>query len=447
MSPLEQLPDELIDNITSFLPLRDICNVPLTSRTLARTVFSCWSLQRHLQRKHVDLTERSLLSQVEATSQPNHPACLIQDPIVVGIKNYTAFLTDPLKRAKEGTAQAALERQQWKTVTQKAQGAGENACLCSRRPPTNSNLSKSPRPYFPWGSSLPGTKRCGISQERAVEENHARRRRPLEVDLARCGGHVSYGAGGVGGECHAWNSKVLGPLLGSLKGLAVSFSDRVIDESLKDLDIASDSADDSDEVEYDGTRAVEEIQAEASHASTFEGLRALVRACRGLESLELYRCDLRLINDRCIDYQRERFLHLIAKTVPLPPLKRLVLRGFHVRSADLLAILKRLRPTLVEPSLENITLLPGESFGSVFAYCTSESAGLRRLYLDDLVEVKVPLGGSWTGLLYFTGEPNKEPKFITDRGPLSGSNTVDRAVPAQVRQPIPYFTANFPTKV
>jgi hypothetical protein len=119
-----------------------------------------------------------------------------------------------------------------------------------------------------------------------------------------------------------------------------------------------------------------------------------------------------------------------------------------VGSADILAFLQRLQPTLRELSLRNLILLDGAKFETIFGYCTSDEAGLERLYLDHLLEPVVTASGTYSyhRLVYFTGEPNQEPK-LRRKDPLHrGSNTVDRIGEAQIRRPIPYFSVSVPLR-
>ncbi|KAL2810712.1 hypothetical protein BDW59DRAFT_177117 [Aspergillus cavernicola] len=242
-----------------------------------------------------------------------------------------------------------------------------------------------------------------------------------------------------------FESNMLATSLASLKTLAVSFSDRIINERTEDLGETGDSADEWDEHVEEEFRVPEDIEEELCQESTFSGLPALVQRCRGLESLELHHYQLMDLTDLEFNRHRERFLQRISETVPLPPLKRVVLRGLRVRSADVLTFLERLKPTLIQLSLQNLILVTGAKFGPIFDYCTSEDAGLERLYLDDLLEPEISTRGTWWQLVYFTGEPNKEPKFKTSEPPRRGSNTVDRVGP-QIRQPIPYFSASVPIR-
>jgi hypothetical protein len=242
----------------------------------------------------------------------------------------------------------------------------------------------------------------------------------------------------------------LATTLASLKSLAVSFSDRVINERTEDLGLTGDSADEWEDDWEDELREPEDIEHEVYQKSTFSGLPALLQRCRGLESLELHHYQLKDPgpHDWGLHLYRERFFPCIANIELdlLPPLKRVVLRGFRVKSADILAFLHRLRPTLEDLSLRHLILLEGATFESIFNYCTSDEAGLERLYLDHLLEPVVTASGAYRyrQLLYFTGEPNQVPRLRRGELPRHGSNTVDRVGATQIRRPIPYFSVHVP---
>jgi hypothetical protein len=195
-------------------------------------------------------------------------------------------------------------------------------------------------------------------------------------------------------------------------------------------------------------REPEDIEHEVYQDSTFSGLTALVQRCRGLESLELHHYQLKDLIFSDLNRHRERFFPYIAEMIPLPPLKGVVLRGLRVRSADVLAFLQRLQPTLRELSLRNLILLDGAKFETIFGYCISEEAGLERLYLDHLLEPVVTASGAYScrRLVCFTGEPNQEPKLRRKDLPHRGSSTVDRIGAAQIRRPIPNFSVSVPLR-
>lgn len=119
MSTIEQCPAETIDNIVSFLNLRDICNLRLTSRGLALRVSVAPSLGSYLEQRQVDVTERSLRAVAEATAKPGRLGCFIDDLVLVGVVNNTKFLTQEVKYAAEGTGQRAKAQQDFGILTRR----------------------------------------------------------------------------------------------------------------------------------------------------------------------------------------------------------------------------------------------------------------------------------------------------------------------------------------
>ncbi|KAL3474436.1 hypothetical protein BJX99DRAFT_260369 [Aspergillus californicus] len=453
MSTLERCPPEIIDSILWFLNWRDICAFRLTSRGLARRASSAPSLRTHLQKKHVDVTDRSLRALVDATGKPNRLGCLIQDLVLVGVVNNTKFLTRQARDScytKEGTVARAKAQQDLEILTRRQQ---EYETMHASR----YDARKSPLPVPGSGGvsqgcaeETPPTEGGGwkLIWQAATDTFHT-----ALAALAASGIHIQ--------NLDVYNSikrcslacnepsavnfgfNALATSLASLKTLAVSFSDRIINVKIEDVGDTGDSADSwlQRSEGSDASREFEDIEAEACDESTYSGLPALVQRCRGLESLELHHFELSIRGEDELNRHRERVLQRMAETVSLPPLKRLVLRGFRFTSADLLTVLVRLKPTLRELSLQNVILLEGANFGPIFDYCTSEDAGFERLCLENLLEPGLRGPYMCRHLVYFTGEPNQEPKLQREDLPRHGSNTVERAGAAQIRRPIPYFTA------
>ena len=478
MSTIEQCPAETIDNIVSFLNLRDICNLRLTSRGLALRVFGAPSFGSHLEQRQVDVTERSLRAVAEATAKPGRLGCFISDLVLVGVVNNTKFLAEEVKYTAEGTGRRAKAQQDLGILTRRQTeyetlhaSRGDILLLSQifrnlmahgrRRGLRSLSLTVVvyredaqtrllPKDGFGWTliwqaaadtflTALAAFAASGIAVQRLDVYN----------SIERC----SLACNEPSAVNFEYN--MLATSLASLKTLAVSFSDRVINERTEDLGLTGDPSDTWDEHLEDELREREDIENEVYQDSTFTGLPALVQRCRGLESLELHHYQLKdlILSEEDLIFSglnryRERFFPYIAEMIPLPPLKRVVLRGLRVRSADILAFIQRLQPTLRELSLQHVILLDGAKFETIFGYCISEEAGLERLYLDHLLEPVVMASGAYNyrRLVYFTGEPNQEPKLQRRDLPQRGSNTVDRIGAAQIRRPIPYFSVSVPMR-
>ncbi|KAL4948284.1 hypothetical protein BDW69DRAFT_189415 [Aspergillus filifer] len=464
MSTLVQCPAEIIDIILSFLNLSDICAFRLTSRHLAYKVCSAPSLGFHLQQRHVDITEHSLRALANATAKPYRLGCFIQDLVLVGVVNNTKLLArETRNQATDAKAQqdlAVLTKRQKGYETMRASGYDvrllsqifRNLIARGRYRSLRSlslavvvyreDAQKRLAPIEGGGwmpiwqaatdtfhTALAALAKSGILVQKLDIYNSLKRcslacNEPSAVDF---------------------ESNALATSLASLETLAVSFSDRVINLYVEDFGQTGDSADSWDE---DGeTRELEDMEAEACHESTFTGIAGLVQHFQGLESLELHYYQLDKKGEEEVSRHPERFLQYIVMTASLPPLKRVVLRGFRVRSVDLLTFLSRLKRTLREVALQNLILLADAKYRPILDYCTSEGAGLDRLYLDNLLEPEIsdPAGNlDRDKLVYFTGEPNQRPKFLWRQDlPRHGSNTVDRIGAAQIRRPIPYFSMFF----
>lgn len=471
MSGIEKCPAERLDSILSFLQLRDICNLRLTSRDLALRVSAAPSLASHLAQRQVDVTERSLRAVVETTAKPGRLGCFIDDLVLVGVVNNTKFLTQEVKYASEGTGSRTKAQQDLEILTRRQTeyntwhaSRGDVLLLSQifrnlmahgrRRGLRSLSLAvvvyredaqtrQSPADGGGWTliwQAAADTFRTALAAVAA--SGIAVQRLDVYNSVERCSLACNVPSS-VNFEFNA-----LATSLASLKTLAVSFSDRIINPRTEDFGLTGDSADEWDERWEDKLRETEDIEQEVYQDSTFSGLPALIKRCRGLESFELHHYQLQDLIVSELNRYRERFFPSIAEMDPLPPLKRLVLRGLRVRSADILAFLQRLQPTLRELSLRNLILLDGAKYETIFGYCTSEEAALERLYLDHLLEPVVTASGAYScrRLVYFTGEPNQEPKLRRKDLPRRGSNTVERIGAAQTRQPIPYFSVSVPLR-
>ncbi|KAL2838097.1 hypothetical protein BJY01DRAFT_220229 [Aspergillus pseudoustus] len=469
MSTLEQCPAEIVDNIVSFLSLRDICNLSLTNRGIALRISSGPSLRSHLGQKHVDVTERSLRALAEATARPGQLGCFIQDLVLVGVVNNTKFLTQEVKYTAEGTAERAKAQQDLEILTRRQKeyetlhASGCNIILLSQifrnlmahgRHRGLRSLSLTVVVYREdTQTRLPPTDGGGwtLIWQAAADTFHTALAALAASGIAVQSLDIYNGVERCSLACNEpsavnFEFNALATSLASLKTLALSFSDRIINTRTEDFGLTGDLADEWEDHWEEGWREPEDIEHEVYQESTFSGLPDLLQRCRELKSLEIHHYQLRDLEVSEHNRHRERFFPCIAEMVPLPPLKRVVLRGFRVRSADVLAFLRRLMPTLRELSLRHLILLEGAKFKPIFSYCTSEEAALKRLYLDHLLEPVPTASGAYScrQLVYFTGEPNQEPKLRRRDLPPHGSNTVDRVGATQIRRPIPYFSVFVP---
>jgi hypothetical protein len=180
-----------------------------------------------------------------------------------------------------------------------------------------------------------------------------------------------------------FEDKGLAISLASLKSLSVSFSDRIIFQSIEDAERSCDPDEERDWDTPDRNRDRDEMQAEAEDERNFIGLAKLLHLCCQLEDLEIHYYRLRSGLLGTLDLHLERVLQRVAEAETLPKLKRLVLRGVYVREQDLLAVIRR---TGVHKLFMYRVILYGGTFRSIFNYCTSNAAGMEELYFHKLLE-------------------------------------------------------------
>jgi hypothetical protein len=133
----------------------------------------------------------------------------------------------------------------------------------------------------------------------------------------------------------------------------------------------------------DDERNFDDVIAEGSDEGNFGGLAKLLQLSSQLEDLEIHQYHLDvgvLSHDEMLG---ERVLQRVVEMDTLPKLKRIELRGLHVREADLLAFIQRIGARRI--FMYNVLMSSG-TFRSVFNYCTSEMAGVEELYIDKLFE-------------------------------------------------------------
>jgi hypothetical protein len=180
-----------------------------------------------------------------------------------------------------------------------------------------------------------------------------------------------------------FEDKGLAISLASLKSLSVSFSDRIIFQSIEDAGRSCDPVEERDWDTPDHNRDRDEMQAEAEDEGNFIGLAKLLQLCRDLKDLEIHHYRLRSGLLGTLDLHLERVLQRVAEAETLPKLKRLELRGVYVREQDLLAFIQR---TGVHKLFMCRVILDGGTFRSIFDYCTSNTAGMEELYFHKLLE-------------------------------------------------------------
>lgn len=162
-----------------------------------------------------------------------------------------------------------------------------------------------------------------------------------------------------------------------------------------------------------------ELQALLTHPDNFTGLGSLLRLAPQLKSLHLHyyqthQCRWR--EDR-EDLPRSESLIFdsLAPVVSLPYLTTLTLRGVFTTGNALLTLLRS--APIRDFSMEEVRLR-GDTFSSVFDYCTSSEAGMQRLFFDDLWEEG--------RLVFFEGEGNLKFRYSSY---FNGGQTLERRGP------------------
>ncbi|KAK9601657.1 hypothetical protein V6Z92_001698 [Aspergillus fumigatus] len=222
-----------------------------------------------------------------------------------------------------------------------------------------------------------------------------------------------------------YHNERLSKVLGALKALSISVSDRILWLTPQDAQRSSDgSADVIDWSDDEHDRRIDKAAAEAQDESNFVGLARILDLCHELKSLQIHQY---LVNARHltfhIPFPRERLFQRVAELAALPALEDCSLRGVFIRERNLLALLKRTQ--LRRLTLESVQMVSG-TFRSTFDACTGETSSLSYLYLDELM-----IQGD---LVHFTGVG--APRFNTWVG-AHGSNTLKREG-EELKHPIRY---------
>ncbi|KAL5045977.1 hypothetical protein BDW71DRAFT_197984 [Aspergillus fruticulosus] len=440
MPSLEHLPKEIIDSIVSHLELNDIRNLRLTSRSLALGS-SGSHFKSYFRRKHVDLTEHALRNFVEET-KPGRTGRLLQDLVLIGGTENTPI---GLEQAKAQLDLSVLMQRQ--ILSERMRESGTYVRLLTEafgnliadgRSPGLQSLSlqvvvyrvdaEKRLPPDTGGSWTLIWRAAGDTFHTALGALAASRMPVERLDIYNCQQRCSLACtelSAIDFEC-----KGLATSLATLRIISISYSDRIINVRKEDIGDTGDSADeiDHDAPAIDDFREDDDIEVEACDEANFLGLARLLKLCSGLENLELHHYAIPLDSYPYFDLHRDMFLQRIVATVQLPKLQRCTLRGLRVREVDLLEFLKKTTPAIKDFQMDMVRLASG-TFSSIFDYCTSEHAGLERLYFNDL------FAPGELEHAYYDRDPGK-PRLINFDGPCS--NMLDRIGP-EVRRPIVLF--------
>ncbi|KMK58680.1 F-box domain-containing protein [Aspergillus fumigatus Z5] len=157
-----------------------------------------------------------------------------------------------------------------------------------------------------------------------------------------------------------YHNERLSKVLGALKALSLSVSDRILWLTPQDAQRSSDgSADVIDWSDDEHDRRIDKAAAETQDENNFVGLARILDLCHELKSLQIHQY---LVNARHltfhIPFPRERLFQRVAELAALPALEDCSLRGVFIRERDLLALLKRTQ--LRRLTLESVQMVSGD---------------------------------------------------------------------------------------
>ncbi|KAK3696416.1 hypothetical protein LTR37_017987 [Vermiconidia calcicola] len=430
-SGLEDCPNEVVESTTVLLDLKDICTLRLVSRTLASAATQN-HFKSYFRSKRVELTEAALQAFVEVT-RCGRLGCAVQNLTLVGIARQSDLeASDEAKRSDHQLELHVKLLSQALTSIKASNGSGrlsslflEIAVILADGERILPDAAHEDCWRVVWQSTADTSRTVlrslGASKLRIQSLNTFNGCQMQRCSLA----------------CDKLSSTDLKPeelseSFAGLTTLSLSLSNRIIE------DVPFHGTDWSPR---DKTPAIHEAEAKAADEHNFDGLEQLLQLSTQLMSLEMhyYRLD-------CTPHlfkhskHHERLVQRLAKTDGFPRLMQCRLRGLHARDEDLLRLIQQTAAR--DLSLENITLTAG-NFDAIFEHCTSEAAGIERLYIDDLFAEQKLLWWDPCGvqkLLYFdgVGSIGKPHVPLNQRaGRTRSSNTLKRAG-AEISQNMSY---------
>jgi hypothetical protein len=181
-----------------------------------------------------------------------------------------------------------------------------------------------------------------------------------------------------------WRAKGVVFTLASVESLAISISDRVLDETAHDALATGDPVERVSPIaDTNGMLPnLEELEKQTQDDQNFDGLLAMLNSCRKLRKLDLRRCHVRRRRFELNDHRGENFIQRIAKAARLGSIETLSLGNFAAREQDLTSLLKR--NPVRDLTLVRITLEPGGAWDGIFDHCTTDAANMHALHLEDL---------------------------------------------------------------
>ncbi|KAF7191897.1 hypothetical protein HII31_06942, partial [Pseudocercospora fuligena] len=420
---LTDVPNELFEDICTFLCLPDLCSLRLVSRLTAAKATQD-RFKSFYKQKRVDLTQKSL-EQFLCQTESHSIGCLVEDLILVGVVNNTLAFEAGLRRAQQKAETMAELKEELKILRQRKaecdlfRKSGQDVKLLAQ---SLGNLAKTRRyGQLPslrlevvvyretvdirldpigggswkmiWAEAASTLKRAmsALAQSQlAIQQFH------MFTDLQRCSLACNEILPAIDPDVQ----------LDKLSKLAISVSSWSVGETDRDLNRTGDPCDVIDWSIDPIDRDTEVLRQEALDENNSSGLPRLLGLCSNLEELHVHQYDL----------QHDALQH--------NDLQLLRLQGITAREQDLVTFVKQ-HGALKHLALESITLQRRGSFRALFEYCRNR---FESLFLEDLFE------HFW--LVYFINEQdeNEFPPGLPTLTHAEGTNVLKRTAETRHRR-------------
>ncbi len=374
-SPLEALQIELVEYIVTFLELRDISSLRLTSGTLEDKA-SRGSFIAFFTHKNVELTTRTLQDMVRVTNPDRRLGCFLQHCTIKGIARREGEMTTAV--ADEGPTEhhrfQRLLTEAFRNLKQRYGPKKGLASLCFRvaarvEGAADGELSTTePDQFRSWRAVWEAARRTFNVTMAALNESR------LQVDEHL---DVFGGLKGCSLACDAFlaaaQESAATHVFASLKRFTVSLSERPLPPK--------------PELNYDESEEEEEVivtkaqtQSGRSHLILQDIMRVL-RTMPKLESLKLHWYDLGVNGPTSSVTSYATSWESNISSAPTTGLRECSLQGIHVSESHLVQFLEAVHPTSL--TLTDISLMSG-TYDPIFKYLTDPDTPVTYTHLDDI---------------------------------------------------------------
>lgn len=382
-SDLQTAPEDIIEPIAQSLDLPDIRNLRLSSRTLA-TRSSGGPFRRFLTSKHVALraTElRTFLQSMQATGLQSFVQNLYIDGLATDEQTSRLHRQNDPGEEIRRTEEAALLGQIFDELATSIPG-GVLPSLTLRV--VLGPGGHRDRPGEPARGGPPSKDVWSCANDAFNVVFQALAISKLQIKALNIFNDPAMRACGLSCEQLGrinWNDPGLASSLAPLTSLSLRLSTPV-----RDADFDGTGTD-----RFVGLREFATgLEPLLEREDDFVGLAELLPRCPRLEEFDFSFFGIRhRASYYYMRFRAERIFERVVQLEQLPRLKRLRLEGVIIREVELLAFIKRSRPS--ELLLENIHLQPG-TFKSMFEYCSSGSAEMSKVRFNCLYEMEDDCG-------------------------------------------------------